>query len=558
MKRIILGAIAFISAHGAFAQFSGQGNGTERDPYLVSNADELFEVRNDLNAYYRQTEDIDLKEWLLENSGNLGWNPIGTSTTPFSGNYNGNNHAILNLSINRETDNVGMWGCVANATIKNVSFINPTVKGGNNVGIVFGYCDMQNSVTVSEVAIISGKVSGVNRVGGIAGSMIVGYTSEPYNQQYTSKVSTCIIQNCYCNTDIYATNECGGICGITNGEYNTALWTHTLKSEVKNNVFEGRINAADKVGGIIGFVSGMPGEHYVSGGTYAGAHSDNGNYCVTEHNVSIGSIYSNNTASGIVGNYVEDIMVYSYGGARPNESYIKYNVACLDTISGVSIYRISNCQFENNIAKSNMVGLTNNRVVTFDETTSNGIGYGPNQLRRKTTYEGLGFDFNTDWNINEGETYPFLKSQINPPFVSKFISGSKGHIEGTCDGNGIVYIINGHTLYQAQSIEGTWELTIGAISENDKVSLCFKKDGFLTSIPSYSYASAPEIVEPDVILGDSNSDGVVDAADVVGTINYILGKPSSSFNQLNADVNEDGQILVDDAVGTVNVIMNAQ
>ena len=50
MKRNIVSTIALVLTLGAYAQFSGQGNGTERDPYLVSNADELFEVRNDLNA----------------------------------------------------------------------------------------------------------------------------------------------------------------------------------------------------------------------------------------------------------------------------------------------------------------------------------------------------------------------------------------------------------------------------------------------------------------------------------------------------------------------------
>lgn len=63
---------------------------------------------------------------------------------------------------------------------------------------------------------------------------------------------------------------------------------------------------------------------------------------------------------------------------------------------------------------------------------------------------------------------------------------------------------------------------------------------------------------PDFLYGDANGDGAVDAADVVSIINYILGKPSSSFNNKNADTNGDGQILVDDAVGTVNLIMSNQ
>ena len=88
--------------------------------------------------------------------------------------------------------------------------------------------------------------------------------------------------------------------------------------------------------------------------------------------------------------------------------------------------------------------------------------------------------------------------------------------------------------------------------------MCFKKADYLPSIPHYASANAPEIIEPEPIFGDANGDEAVDAADVVSIVNYILGKPSSSFNDKNADTNGDGQILVDDAVGTVNKIMNNQ
>ena len=83
------------------AQFSGRGSGTEKDPYLVSNADELYDVRNELNAYYKQIEDIDLTEWIEENNPNQGWSPIGTKTNPFYGHFDGNNKIIKGLYINR-------------------------------------------------------------------------------------------------------------------------------------------------------------------------------------------------------------------------------------------------------------------------------------------------------------------------------------------------------------------------------------------------------------------------------------------------------------------------
>lgn len=95
-KRISTFMIALLLGSATMYAFSGQGSGTEKDPYLVTNADELFEVRNDLSACYKQINDIDLSEWNYGESPNMGWMPIGTSTTPFSGTYDGCNYTIKN------------------------------------------------------------------------------------------------------------------------------------------------------------------------------------------------------------------------------------------------------------------------------------------------------------------------------------------------------------------------------------------------------------------------------------------------------------------------------
>ena len=59
----------------------------------------------------------------------------------------------------------------------------------------------------------------------------------------------------------------------------------------------------------------------------------------------------------------------------------------------------------------------------------------------------------------------------------------------------------------------------------------------------------------DYIKGDANGDGVVDVADVVAIVNYILEKPGDNFNQAAADVNGDNEIDAADVVGVVNIIL---
>ena len=64
------------------------------------------------------------------------------------------------------------------------------------------------------------------------------------------------------------------------------------------------------------------------------------------------------------------------------------------------------------------------------------------------------------------------------------------------------------------------------------------------------------ITAPAVTIGDVNGDGVVDIADGVEIVNYILNNPSADFNVVTADVDGDGEITIADAVGVMNIIMN--
>ena len=95
------------------AQFSGAGSGTSADPYLITSAVELNQVRNFLqnsDVHFKLMRDLDLTEWLNENSPSQGWMPIGTKDTPFQGTFDGNGKTVT-LFINRPDVNyVGFMG----------------------------------------------------------------------------------------------------------------------------------------------------------------------------------------------------------------------------------------------------------------------------------------------------------------------------------------------------------------------------------------------------------------------------------------------------------------
>ena len=70
------------------------------------------------------------------------------------------------------------------------------------------------------------------------------------------------------------------------------------------------------------------------------------------------------------------------------------------------------------------------------------------------------------------------------------------------------------------------------------------------------YVDDSPISEAD-IPGDANGDGVVDVADIVYIVNYIMEKPAEDFNFVNADVDGDGVIDIADITHVINIIMNA-
>jgi len=104
---VLLSFFLMTSAAGAF---SGSGSGTASDPYIIMTADQLDEVRNDLDAHYRLGADIDL-DVSPYNEGQ-GWVPIGDSTlNPFIGVFDGNWHTIKNLfTTGGSYDSIGLFG----------------------------------------------------------------------------------------------------------------------------------------------------------------------------------------------------------------------------------------------------------------------------------------------------------------------------------------------------------------------------------------------------------------------------------------------------------------
>lgn len=282
-KQILLFLAIVLSMPILKAGYTMPGSGTSTDPFLISTAAQLSEVRDSINRdsvtvgkmlyrdkWYKLTDDIDL--------AGMNWTPIGLGgTNAFNGVFDGNNKIIRNLTIGSaatpmEISICGLFGIVSNsATIQNVILEKVTIyaksvlKGDCAIGALAGNvtgssivnnCSAAGYLDVNYVGVpaATGETPGSMNVGGLVGKL---------NSVVSPALPTTII-NCMTNVSISAkntgdvvdgTNTYGGVGGLVGHAPNaTAPMT---RSEVYNSYSLGPIYAESKtqrlaVGGIFG------------------------------------------------------------------------------------------------------------------------------------------------------------------------------------------------------------------------------------------------------------------------------------------------------------------
>lgn len=172
------------------------GSGTLSDPYQIGSYEELSFLSNYSALYechFIQTQDIDAL-------GQNGFIPIGNNDMPFKGTYDGQNHQIFHLTIEKPMNySVGLFGRTNNSIIKNLG-AEVEVTGlelcGGFVGVNGGLiknCFVTGRVQASE----SDYVFEDKCYGGFAGANIY------YG----------LIENCYSTVEVFGKDYSGGFVG---------------------------------------------------------------------------------------------------------------------------------------------------------------------------------------------------------------------------------------------------------------------------------------------------------------------------------------------------------
>lgn len=105
------------------ASESLEGNGTEDSPYFIKSASDMKFLSNNVNNGLESYEGKFLKVTKVINFGYKGINAIGTKEHPFKGTFDGDYWKIKNFKSERDNgESAGIFGCIENATIKNIYF----------------------------------------------------------------------------------------------------------------------------------------------------------------------------------------------------------------------------------------------------------------------------------------------------------------------------------------------------------------------------------------------------------------------------------------------------
>ena len=273
--------------------------------YEIGNAGELYwfsdKVLNNNDTYGKinvvLTDDIVVNENVLKSDGTLNegtyrdWIPIGTFyygknhvpfAAPYNGKFDGQNHTISGLYLKKDDDrSIGLFGCIEDGKIYNVSILDSYFSGATDVGGICGKSHLGTVVNCHNAGTINGTTGNSHLgIGGICGSTYRGTISDCDNtgvvngDTYVGGIcgdSTSPITRCYNTGNVSGVYRVAGICGNSgSGGYASNITNCSNSGDIRGS--------GTYIGGICG--ANFSGISYCnSTGTVAGSGDKIGGIC---------------------------------------------------------------------------------------------------------------------------------------------------------------------------------------------------------------------------------------------------------------------------------------
>lgn len=296
---------------------------------------------------YIQTTDID-----LESDSNI--TPIGTSSEPFTGSYDGSEYAITDWTHeNISENNVGLFGYTSAALIQNINMEGTWVlSGGSQCGFLVGACGSSSGIYNATADFSSGSItsSGTN-VGGLIGS-----ASASILEGLTTKGSL---------SSITGSTNVGGVVGSLVSGTNLNYVRNFVKFTSTPSI------SGTSCSGICSHVSSSNCTYILNAmhGSITGADDTGGVFSTIENN---GTNNINHVVCSMSGDISSTGTLGSAGGVASNIQSDGSSVFSIDTLANYSSSSINGTQDSGGIAGSIADGVEiTNSVIAMNGT----VGY---------------------------------------------------------------------------------------------------------------------------------------------------------------------------------------
>ena len=319
---------------GAWAQTKpSKGDGKVGNPYIITTAKELKWFRDEVNRGRNNicakiadnVEVIDMSTVChaadkSQNLEELSWEPIGKNDYgyQYGGTFDGNGKTITNLYINASQNDVGLFGCTSEGTIKNLTFEYANVTNtGVFTGILVGHPDASNlrNIKISNTC----QIKGGKETGGIAGNFdgnaynCVNYATVQGNNRVGGLFGYCSVENSSITTcanygNVTATStDAGGLVG------------YFIRGTIQDCANYGDVKGTERVAGMAGYVSKGKIQNVFNYGNISATNS-------TDAGMAFGNS-TNGTTEGMVAYYSgaklnangQEITVKAFGNGKPSE-----------------------------------------------------------------------------------------------------------------------------------------------------------------------------------------------------------------------------------------------
>ena len=319
---------------GAWAQTQpSKGDGEVGNPYIITKAEELAWFRDQVNSgnnfiCAKISDDVEVIDMSTvchaeDKSQNLiekSWEPIGKYDYgyQYGGTFDGNGKTITNLYINASQNNVGLFGCTSEGTIKNLTFEYANVTNtGVFTGILVGYPDASNlrNIKISNTC----QIKGGKETGGIAGDFdgnaynCVNYATVQGNNRVGGLFGYCSVENSSITTcanygNVTATStDAGGLVG------------YFISGTIQDCANYGDVKGTERVAGMAGYVSKGKIQNVFNYGNISATNS-------TDAGMAFGNS-DNGTTEGMVAYYSgaklnangQEITIKAFGNGKPSE-----------------------------------------------------------------------------------------------------------------------------------------------------------------------------------------------------------------------------------------------